>query len=1033
MFKWRILVWVMLIVIILILFSTILAFSTNRQYSPQLIESDSALVLREGIWTYQYTSSASGAGYLYSTDSSSDVLTLNFTGTTIDIIYIRHPSLGRFAVEIDGTIVRTVNAYNEATEFGVVSSITYLADEQHVLRVYPAEGVIAIDAFIAGTTLETILVTATPNTYTPSPSENPQTPQALEEEPETIFLSAATASDLLNHIMSKVNVNINIPYQIELTSDIYSFSNENVIGGIHYSAMPILGDLTIIGANGVGENGTSLYPNQITIWNTIERSSGAPHIDLFHIVEGGKLTLYNVRLTNGGGPTRWSGGGIVNNGELYIYNSQIISNQSAGWGGGIHNNPEAQLTAINTEFINNRAVDPQLQAGGGSAIVNYGTLTAACTTFENNHVNPTIEGGTSYVPFTVPGGAIHNESSSFDVHHSNFIDNTADGQNPNCPIWPSLGFCPLHIRDIATTLSVNATENYWSNMSVWVTNGQQIATSPVAASPIEFGDYGGEGQACQVPLMKAPIQILFEIEHSGANPADTENAKRTAEDIVPLYDTATFQINIENLGNSSVTINSMRLKWEWQAKPDSPDLIAAGIAVTRDRPFLIIENADAVVTSRECEEDHCHGYLDWSSLFLAAGTSKEIAPTATVVLSGEITFYLEINPNGYDTNTTSYDLTIPISSYIDLDNLEIKSGIEAIIFYIVYAESQFGQTENGDRIPPNAPPISTQFLRQPPYCNPSANPPSYNSAPQEPPNGNPIQTPEVEWKQLIYLDHCVQDLSTPSFDGDFVYWAAHTILNGFLNTERNPSRKGEFGLWRFPNYALLYDELHHNWSYMADHDRLSLWQFADDNSLCGLGKYQEVWEQTRDNDTFDGYKALLQWHADYLDCIVYDINPEILGSKQNTELTKIREAYNLYFSVIQNAVEQFRGYLQDFESTEYPTYGSSLMVLANINHDNNLATTNITVQKCVGGCLNNTFQTPIEDVDQAKVIASYDFSELENFIKLLVKYTPDPPAYPSFIRPTLRIDTEAEFNQGYIWYAWVYKTPIGEDARHIPR
>lgn len=114
-----------------------------------MIESDDPIIQRSGTWTYQDTPNASGGGYLYSTDSVNDVLEFNFTGTTIDIIYIKHPALGRFSIEVDNTIVRTVNGYSEETEFGAIATVDYLDDEPHVLRIFPAEGVIAIDAIYA--------------------------------------------------------------------------------------------------------------------------------------------------------------------------------------------------------------------------------------------------------------------------------------------------------------------------------------------------------------------------------------------------------------------------------------------------------------------------------------------------------------------------------------------------------------------------------------------------------------------------------------------------------------------------------------------------------------------------------------------------------------------------------------------------------------------------------------------------------------------------------------------------------------------
>ncbi len=187
--------------------------------------------------------------------------------------------------------------------------------------------------------------------------------------------------------------------------------------------------------------------------------------------------------------------------QLYIYNNQIVDNHTNYWGGGIHNS--GTLVAINSEFIDNTAIDnTNWTGGGGSAIVNYSTLTAACTTFRNNHVSPTIEGGSSYVPFTIPGGAVYTESVDTHVHYCNFIDNTASGQNPYCAVYPQYGYCPLHIRDFASTVTVDASYNYWSNLddqAVW----GDVNTYPTIPE-VHYGDHSGVNDPCYVPPVPLP-------------------------------------------------------------------------------------------------------------------------------------------------------------------------------------------------------------------------------------------------------------------------------------------------------------------------------------------------------------------------------------------------------------------------------------------------------------------------------------------------------------------------------------------------
>jgi hypothetical protein len=109
----------------------------------ETIESDDTRVSREGSWSSQSTNEASGGSYLY---GDGGALTLVFGGTSIEVIYIQEPNLGSFAIEVDGTVLRTVDASGETT-YNISSTIDYLQDDVHILRVYPVSGTVALDAF----------------------------------------------------------------------------------------------------------------------------------------------------------------------------------------------------------------------------------------------------------------------------------------------------------------------------------------------------------------------------------------------------------------------------------------------------------------------------------------------------------------------------------------------------------------------------------------------------------------------------------------------------------------------------------------------------------------------------------------------------------------------------------------------------------------------------------------------------------------------------------------------------------------------
>lgn len=129
-----------------------LALATAPQaVAPALpvVEAEAGLAQRVGTWTEHRTDASSGGGYLYSSGAAGDALTLGFSGPQIEIVYVEHPALGEFAVEVDGALLQTVTATAEETQFGVRLVIGPLADGPHTLRVYAMTGTIAIDAFAA--------------------------------------------------------------------------------------------------------------------------------------------------------------------------------------------------------------------------------------------------------------------------------------------------------------------------------------------------------------------------------------------------------------------------------------------------------------------------------------------------------------------------------------------------------------------------------------------------------------------------------------------------------------------------------------------------------------------------------------------------------------------------------------------------------------------------------------------------------------------------------------------------------------------
>lgn len=144
------------------------------------VESDDSAVLASGNWTAHDTAAASGGRYVYSSGSLSDSLTLGFTGTQVEVVFVLHPALGSFAVEVDGALLQVVSSTASDTIFGMRTSITGLPAGAHVLRIVPTEGTIAIDAFaVEG-------LAPLPNQPAVEPTPEPTAEPTLETQEPTL-------------------------------------------------------------------------------------------------------------------------------------------------------------------------------------------------------------------------------------------------------------------------------------------------------------------------------------------------------------------------------------------------------------------------------------------------------------------------------------------------------------------------------------------------------------------------------------------------------------------------------------------------------------------------------------------------------------------------------------------------------------------------------------------------------------------------------------------------------------------------------
>ena len=112
----------------------------------QWVESDDALVEETGWWGTLHTWQASGGSLQYAVGDDSS-MSLRFIGTSVEVIYPKHPTLGVYTVFIDNVAVRTIVQWGWHVDFDRHAVFSYLEPGMHTIEIVPIGGVTAIDAF----------------------------------------------------------------------------------------------------------------------------------------------------------------------------------------------------------------------------------------------------------------------------------------------------------------------------------------------------------------------------------------------------------------------------------------------------------------------------------------------------------------------------------------------------------------------------------------------------------------------------------------------------------------------------------------------------------------------------------------------------------------------------------------------------------------------------------------------------------------------------------------------------------------------
>lgn len=119
----------------------------SQDSPPNLVTVPATSAQATGNWQSLMTMDGPRDGTLVSSGSPDDVLELRFNGPVVEVVYVQDVDMGTLAVEVDGAVLRTINAASQTRVADARTTIDYLDDAPHMVRVYPVRGAVAVRAF----------------------------------------------------------------------------------------------------------------------------------------------------------------------------------------------------------------------------------------------------------------------------------------------------------------------------------------------------------------------------------------------------------------------------------------------------------------------------------------------------------------------------------------------------------------------------------------------------------------------------------------------------------------------------------------------------------------------------------------------------------------------------------------------------------------------------------------------------------------------------------------------------------------------
>jgi hypothetical protein len=304
-----------------------------------------------------------------------------------------------------------------------------------------------------------------------------------------------------------------------------------------FSFMPFKdGNVTLIGIDSyrLGTHPSALPDTSRVI---IQRDINAPQSDLGLVQTGATVTFYNVILRNGGGLSRWAGGGLVNRGTLNLYNSVVQDNTALGYGGGLYNEGSAHI--VNTIFQNNRI---SFAGTGGGAITNDdGTVLAECVIFNGNQA-------------VGAGGAIYNfGTGNMTFNQAGFINNLTSnpqGKAINSAATTNLNGT-INWQPTSDPVTVQFTGTGYIPAISSLTNGSPVnlnCSVPAILNPAAAGSRTVHANAAAFHAQAQQFGLPMPFDRLPYNPIQT--GQRSADDPLQINSTP---VPLQGFGPSTIS------------------------------------------------------------------------------------------------------------------------------------------------------------------------------------------------------------------------------------------------------------------------------------------------------------------------------------------------------------------------------------------------------------------------------------------------------------------------------------------------